>query len=337
MHQNFKNIYKGICNSKQPIKAVIFGLSETELNKEEKVFFKKHNPFGFILFARNVKSKEQVKKLTDSLHELMGREIPILIDQEGGRVNRLIHAEDWKNKQYPSMRSFGELAITDLEKAKQELYNNYQNIADDLLEIGINTDCAPVLDLLFPETHAIIGRRAFDNNPEIVSKLGRVVCDSLIDKGIFPVIKHMPGHGRATNDSHLELPAVNQDIEILKQTDFLPFKNLNDMPFAMTAHIKYSQIDDKNPATMSPEVVKNVIRGYMDYQGIVMSDDLSMKALQGSFSEKAQKLLEAGCDIVLHCNGNMTEMKEVANSTSQINNRIKVVLEKFIQNIEREI
>lgn len=330
MHQNFKNILDGIKKSKQPIKSVIFGLVGAELSKEEKRFFKKQNPFGFILFARNIQSKIQLKKLTDSLKELMEREVPILIDQEGGRVNRFKDVSDWKGENYPCMRDFGELIKTKgLEVAKQELHKNFQKIANDLQEVGINTDCAPVLDLLLPETHDVIGRRAFSSNYSKVSELGKTVCDSLIDKGVFPVVKHIPGHGRANCDSHLKLPEVNTKREILERTDFLPFKNLNDMPFAMTAHILYKDIDLENPATMSKKVINEIIREYVGFKGILMTDDLSMKALKGTFAEKAKKPLEAGCDLILHCNGKMDEMQEIANNVDYLNDRVKLVLEEF--------
>lgn len=330
MHQNFKNILNGIKNSKNPIKSVIFGLEGLELTEQEKSFFKEQNPFGFILFSRNVQSKNQLKKLTDSLKDLMEREVPILIDQEGGRVNRFKEADDWKNENYPYMRSFGELAkIEGLEIAKEEVYKNFQKIADDLQEVGINTDCAPVLDLLLPETHDVIGRRAFSSNYSKVSELGRVTCDSLISKGVLPVIKHMPGHGRATCDSHLNLPEVSTKREILERTDFLPFRNLNDMPLAMTAHILYKDIDSENPATMSKKVIDEIIRGYIGFKGILMTDDLSMKALQGSFAEKTKKSLEAGCDLILHCNGKMDEMQEIANNVDYLNDRVKLTLEDF--------
>ncbi len=295
-------------------KPVIFGMSDVVLSDAEKVFFAEHNPLGFILFTRNCRDKEQVKALVNSLKELTEREDTlILIDQEGGRVQRL-QPPVWC--EYPPAQKFADMCHTDntaedMEQAKQAVYSNYKALAKELAEVGINTDCAPVLDLRLPDCHDIIGDRAFGDNPYQVAELARESCRGLQDAGVAPIIKHIPGHGRAKVDSHESLPVVDTPHETLSETDFLPFKQLADMPFAMTAHIKYTDIDDELPATLSPKVI-DIIRNEIGFRGKLLTDDLSMKALTGSFTERTKQSLTAGCDIILHCNGDMKEMQEIA-------------------------
>jgi len=301
------NLLQIISQNKKLFKPVIYGINSLELTNEEKNFFSKNSCLGFILFARNIANKDQLKKLTDSLRDLMDGEILILVDQEGGRVSRL-KPPVWNS--YPTGKYFSDLYNTNKEQARIELFNNYQQIANDLVEVGINVNCAPVLDILTSKTHEVIGDRALGNNPAQVSDLGQQVCDGLLSKGVFPVIKHIPGHGRGSCDSHLELPIVDASLEDLNQSDFIPFKKLSNQKFAMTAHILYQSIDKNNCATISKNAI-DLIRNQIGFKNILMSDDLSMKALTESFAIKTQKVLNAGCDIVLHCNGSMSEMQEI--------------------------
>ncbi len=296
-----------ISQNKKVTKPVIYGVSSTSLNDEEKYFFAKNGALGFILFARNIEDKIQLKKLTDSLREVMDGEILVLVDQEGGRVARM-KEPNW-NK-YPAGQYFADLYETNPEAAREALFKNFQEIGRDLNEVGINVDCAPVLDILTAKTHQVIGDRAYGKNAEQVADLGRKVCEGLLSQNVFPVIKHIPGHGRGTSDSHLELPVVNASLAELRATDFITFQKLRDQKFAMTAHILYTAIDKINCATNSPTAIK-MIREEMGFENILMSDDISMKALKGSFSEKSKRILAAGCDLVLHCNGEMMEMVEI--------------------------
>ncbi len=301
------SLLKKIAQNKKIIKPVIYGVSGTSLTDEEKYFFSKNGGVGFILFARNIADKTQLKNLTKSLRELMEGEVLILIDQEGGRVARMKEPH-WKC--YPTGEFFANLYQKNIEEAKAALFKNFVDIAADLIEVGINVNCAPVLDILTKKTHQVIGDRAYGKDVQQVSILGRKVCEGLLSKGVYPIIKHIPGHGRGTSDSHLELPVVDVSLAELRATDFVTFKNLNDQKFAMTAHILYSAIDKKNCATTSKTAIK-IIRDEIGFQNILMSDDVSMKALKGSFSEKTKSILDAGCDLVLHCNGKMDEMLEI--------------------------
>jgi beta-N-acetylhexosaminidase len=245
----------------------------------------------------------------------MNGEILILIDQEGGRVARL-KPPIWKS--YPNGQYFAEIYDKDKQLACKLLKQNFAEIADELVEVGINVDCAPVLDILSEKTHQVIGDRAYGNNPTQVAQLGRSVCEGLLSKGVFPVIKHIPGHGRGASDSHLELPIVSASLEELRALDFAPFKELNDQKFAMTAHILYEAIDKNNCATISSSAIK-IIRQEIGFKNILMSDDISMKALKQTFSNRTKMILEAGCDLVLHCNGEMQEMQEINSALNQIN------------------
>lgn len=301
------SLLQKIADNKNLTKPVIYGISGTVLLEEEKMFFKKNSCIGFILFARNITDKNQLKNLTTSLRELMQGEVLILIDQEGGRVARMKEPH-WKC--YPTGEFFADLFKKNEEQAKEALFKNFAEIAADLKEVGINVDCAPVLDVLSPKTHQVIGDRAYGSNPNQVAILGRKVCEGLLSKEVYPVIKHIPGHGRGSADSHLELPIVDASIEELRKIDFAPFKELRDQKFAMTAHILYKAIDEKNCATTSKTAI-NLIRNEIGFKNILMSDDVSMKALKGSFVEKTTAILNAGCDLILHCNGNMAEMQEI--------------------------
>lgn len=313
-----------IANNKKLFKPVIYGLKGTSLNDDEKYFFSKNSCVGFILFSRNIVDKIQLKKLTDSLRELMEGEVLILIDQEGGRVARLA-PPIWNT--YPAGKYFSDLYQQDPQNAKQKLFENYAQIARDLVEVGINVDCAPVLDVLNPKTHKVIGDRAFGENPHQVADLGIEVCNGLLSCGVYPVIKHIPGHGRGACDSHLELPIVDASLQELREVDFAPFKALNSQKFAMTAHILYNAIDKNNCATISKNAI-DLIRHEIGFENILMSDDISMKALNQSFAIKTKAILEAGCDLVLHCNGEMTEMLEINSALPNFNENF---LEKLIK------
>lgn len=296
-----------ISQNKKVTKPVIYGVSGKSLTDEEKYFFSKNGALGFIVFARNIEDKSQLKKLTDSLREIMDGEVLVLVDQEGGRVARM-KAPHWNT--YPAGQYFADIYEKNPAQAREELFKNFQAIGKDLMEVGINVDCAPVLDILTEKTHKVIGDRAYGKNAQQVSDLGRKVCEGLLSQGVYPVIKHIPGHGRGTSDSHLELPTVDASLEELRATDFIPFKNLNDQKFAMTAHILYNAIDKTNCATISPKAI-DLIRGELGFKNILMSDDVSMKALCDTFEVKTKAILKAGCDLILHCNGNMDEMKEI--------------------------
>lgn len=278
------------------------------VSAEERRFFAEADPFGFILFARNIESPDQVRGLTAALRDAVGRDAPILIDQEGGRVRRL-RPPTWRDA--PAMRPFGDLYARDPEAAERALRLNTLLMAAELRGLGVDVDCAPVLDVPVAGAHDIIGDRAFSLDPVVVARLGRVVADAFLEGGVYPVIKHIPGHGRALADSHFDLPVVDAALADLRDRDFVPFKALADAPFAMTAHIVYTALDAARPATTSPVLVADIIRGELGFSGLLMTDDLSMKALAGRFEDRAWASLEAGCDLLLHCNGDMAEMRAV--------------------------
>jgi beta-N-acetylhexosaminidase len=294
-------------------KAFISGCAGLALNEEERAFLRREDPWGLILFKRNIGDREQVRALTRSFRECVGRaDAPVLIDQEGGRVQRM-GPPHWRA--YPSAAALE----AGLEPARAEAAAGLvaRLIAHDLLEVGITIDCAPVLDVAGEGMHAAIGNRSFSSRPERVAAMGRAVANGLLRGGVAPVIKHMPGHGRARVDSHHELPVVDAAPNELKR-DFAPFEALKDLPMAMSAHLLYTAIDPRRPATASPIVVKEIMRGAIGFDGLIMSDDLSMKALGGSFEERAAAVIEAGLDIVLHCNGNLEEGQAVASATPHL-------------------
>ncbi len=294
-------------------KAMIAGLSGLTLNDSERAFFNSENPWGFILFARNVDTPGQVTDLCASLRECVGRpDAPILVDQEGGRVQRL-RAPHWEK--YPAGASLGGIFQIDPEKGKRAAWLLSRLHAFDLLRLGITVDCLPVLDVPQPGGHDVIGDRALGATPDQVSALGLPACEGLMAGGVMPVIKHIPGHGRAMADSHKELPVVTTPRDELEATDFPPFAALSSMPMAMTAHVVYTALDADNPATTSPKIIDEVIRAQMGFDGLLMSDDVSMEALSGDFADRTRAIFAAGCDIVLHCNGEMAQTQAVASST----------------------
>ncbi|KIL98941.1 Beta N-acetyl-glucosaminidase [Paramagnetospirillum magnetotacticum MS-1] len=292
------------------VNAAIFGCSGLVLTQAERDFFQRVNPLGFILFARNVDDPAQVKALVASLRESVGRaDAPVLIDQEGGRVQRL-RPPHWRKA--PAGEPFAALAQRDLEAAKEALRLNYRLIGAELADLGIDVDCAPVLDVPIPGAHDVIGDRAFGRTAQSVISLAGEVIDGLLDEGVLPVIKHIPGHGRAMVDSHLDLPVVETALAELEVQDFPPFHAFRHAPWAMTAHVVYAALDAAHPATTSRLVIDRVIRGAIGFDGLLISDDLSMKALGGTFEDRTRASLEAGCDVVLHCNGDMAEMTAIA-------------------------
>ncbi|HEV2565466.1 MAG TPA: beta-N-acetylhexosaminidase [Microvirga sp.] len=291
-------------------RAFIAGCSGTELTPDEVAFFKEADPWGFILFRRNVESPEQVRALCASLRDSVGRsDAPILIDQEGGRVQRL-GPPHWPK--YPSGSTYGRLHANDPLVQREITRLGARLIAHDLRSVGITVDCLPVLDVPSPGAHDVIGDRAYGRTPSQVAILGRAAAEGLLAGGVLPVVKHMPGHGRAGADSHLALPVVEAPREELERHDFAPFRMLTDMPLAMTAHVVYTALDPDHPATTSRVVMEEIVRGHIGYDGLVMTDDLSMHALSGSFRDRTEAAFAAGCDMALHCNGNMEEMSAVA-------------------------
>jgi len=309
--------------------AAIFGMSGFTLTDAERAFFKRVRPVGYILFARNIENPAQVSALTQELRCLHTQDEPlILIDQEGGKVQRMVPPH-WRHA--PAMAEFGELYARNPELALETLKTNMTLIGRDLCNVGIDVDCAPVLDVPVPGAHDVIGNRAFSADPAVISAMAPAACDGLRNAGVIPVIKHIPGHGRAKADSHKELPVVDASLEYLRKSDFAPFSALCDRAdqavcFGMTAHVVYTSIDPQLPATTSKTVIFEIIRGEIGFKGLLMSDDLGMKALSGPYDERAAACLEAGCDVVLHCDGNMEDMEAVARGAGAIGANVKKAL-----------
>ena len=289
------------------IRAFIAGCAGTALTPEERRFFVEAQPWGFILFRRNIGTPAEVAALTAELRATVGRHAPILIDQEGGRVQRM-GPPHWPA--YPAARRF--LGINDPVQRREIVRLSARLMAHDLRAVGVDVDCAPVIDVPTAGAHDVIGDRAYAFDPAEAAILGRAAAEGLLAGGVLPVIKHIPGHGRAGSDSHHALPVVEASVAALDGHDFAPFRHLADMPIAMTAHVVYRAIDPKRPATISRKVVREVIRERIGFDGLLVTDDLSMKALSGSFAQKTKAALRAGCDLVLHCHGILAEMEEVA-------------------------
>jgi beta-N-acetylhexosaminidase len=288
----------------------IYGCAGQALGADERAFFADAQPWGFILFGRNIADPDQVRALVNALRESIGdASAPVLIDQEGGRVARL-KPPHWKAR-VPAA-AFGALHNDAPETAHEAAYLQARLIAHDLCELGINVDCTPVLDLPVEGAHDVIGDRAFAHNATTIIDLGRAVIEGMIEGGVLPVMKHIPGHGRATADSHMALPRVSTPADELRATDFVPFRSLNHCPLAMTAHVVYEAIDPDHPATTSARVIRGIVRGELEFAGLLLSDDLSMQALEGSLGARAHAAQFAGCDVVLHCNGGMEEMVDIA-------------------------
>jgi beta-N-acetylhexosaminidase len=290
--------------------ATILDAESLSLSADEKTFFRDANPFGFILFARNIETSDQVRALCAEMRDAVGRDALITIDQEGGRVQRL-RGPHWREWSPPLDFVFSAGA-----NAVNAMYLRYRIIASELQDLGIDSNCAPMVDVAVAGTHAFLKNRCYGQTPREVAELGRAVTDGLLDGGVLPVVKHIPGHGRATLDSHHDLPHVPDAYKTLAETDFVPFRALNDLPLGMTAHLVFDALDER-PATLSSKVM-GMIREDIGFDGLVMTDDISMKALQGSLTNISQNALEAGCDVVLHCNGTLAQRREVAAAAGEM-------------------
>jgi beta-N-acetylhexosaminidase len=300
-------------------RAFITGVSGPDLTAAEREFIRSERPWGFILFKRNIETPEQVAILVKELRKYVDApEAPVLIDQEGGRVQRL-GPPHWPV--YPPGAFFGALYDLDPALGLSAARLSARLIAADLGYLGISADCLPLADVPVAGADAVIGNRAYGTEPEKVAAIARAVTDGLEQGGILPVLKHIPGHGRATADSHFGLPKVDTSKKELERTDFAAFQPLADLPMAMTAHVVFSALDPAHPATTSATIIEQVIRGVIGFQGLLMSDDVSMNALSGSIAERTRAVFSAGCDVVLHCNGKLDEMRDVAAETPELSGK----------------
>jgi beta-N-acetylhexosaminidase len=297
-------------------RAFITGVSGLELSADERAFIRAERPWGFILFKRNIETPAQVALLVRELRDLIGNaDAPVLIDQEGGRVQRL-GPPHWPV--YPPGAVFGALYDIDPQLGFKAARLSSRLIAADLIDLGITVDCLPLADVPIAGADAVIGNRAYGTEPGKVAAIARAVTEGLEQGGVLPVLKHIPGHGRATADSHFRLPTVDTGRHELDRTDFAAFQPLADLPMAMTAHVVFSALDSAHPATTSATIIRQVIRGGIGFQGLLMSDDVSMNALAGSIAERTRAIVNAGCDMVLHCNGKLDEMRDVARETPEL-------------------
>ena len=299
--------------------SLIVGLSGISLTPDERAFLADAQPAGLILFQRNVCDPAAIRPLVDSAREAIGRDdVLILIDQEGGRVQRI---KSPAARDLPPAAAYGELFTRDREAALKAAFSVARLAAEELSAFGVTMNCAPVLDVPVAGAHDVIGDRAYGRTPAQTIALGRAVANGLLAGGVVPVLKHIPGHGRATADSHFELPVVRTTRSELSATDFEPFSALADLPAAMTAHVVFSDIDADNPASTSARVTRDVIRGEIGFDGLLMSDDLSMKALKGPVRSRADAVIRAGSDVALHCNGDLAEMRAAAEGAPQLAGR----------------
>jgi beta-N-acetylhexosaminidase len=300
-------------------RAFITGVSGLELSAAEREFIRSERPWGFILFRRNIETPEQVTRLVQELRDAIANpDAPVLIDQEGGRVQRLSPPQ-WPA--YPPGAVFGVLYDIDPALGLNAARLSARLIAADLTDLGVTVDCLPLADLPVPGADAVIGNRAYGTEPAKVAAIARAVTQGLEQGGILPVLKHIPGHGRATADTHFRLPVVDTSKTELERTDFAAFLPLADLPMAMTAHVVFSALDPAQPATTSATIIEQVIRGVIGFQSLLMSDDVSMNALAGSIAERTRAVFTAGCDMVLHCNGKLDEMREVAAETPELSGK----------------
>jgi beta-N-acetylhexosaminidase len=295
--------------------AFITGVCGVALTAAERAFVREARPWGLILFKRNVETADQVAALTASFRDAVGTDAPVLVDQEGGRVQRL-GPPHWPS--YPAAAAYGRLYERDRAAALEAARLGARLIADDLQQLGIDVDCLPVADVLAAGADPIVGDRAYGDTPDKVAALAGAAAAGLMEGGVLPVVKHLPGHGRATADSHLQLPVVSAPREELDATDFAAFRPLAGLPMGMTAHVVFAAYDPLNPATTSVTMVQQVIRDSIGFKGLLMSDDVSMGALSGSMAERTRAVLAAGCDLVLHCNGKLEEMEAVAGAASAL-------------------
>ncbi|MFK7835141.1 MAG: beta-N-acetylhexosaminidase [Sulfitobacter sp.] len=293
-----------------PFGATIIDADGLRLTAEEKVLFREVDPFGFILFARNIDTPDQVRALCSEMRDAVGRDAVITIDQEGGRVQRM-RAPHWREWMPPL-----DLVAQAGADALRAMYLMYRLIADELRHVGVDSNCAPTLDIVGPQTHPFLRNRCFGEDPERVIAVGRGAADGMLAGGVLPVMKHMPGHGRATGDTHFDLLHVSADKATLMQTDFAPFRALRDLPMGMTAHLVFDALDDA-PATLSPKMMQ-VIRDDIGFDGLMMTDDISMKALSGTAAENAAAAIAAGVDVVLFCNAPLAERRAVAEAAGRM-------------------
>ena len=301
------------------IGAFITGLVGPALERDERAFLREAAPWGLILFKRNIGSPEQVTRLVADFREAVGRaDAPVLIDQEGGRVQRL-RPPHWP--EYPAGAAYGRLYDRDRRAGLAAARLGARLIAGDLLALGITVDCLPVADVPIDGADAVIGDRAYGVTPDKVAALAAAAAEGLMRGGVLPVLKHLPGHGRATADSHERLPVVDTGRDVLARTDFAAFQPLADIPLGMTAHVVYTAIDPIEPATTSRTIIADVIRGLIGFQGALMSDDITMGALSGTIGERTHAALAAGCDLILHCNGRLDEMQAVARDAGALEGR----------------
>jgi beta-N-acetylhexosaminidase len=291
------------------MRAFITGFAGTKLIDAERAFLREAQPWGFILFKRNIAEPQAVRALVDDVRGTLGRSAPALIDQEGGRVARLTPPH-WP--QYPPGAAFGALYDGDKDAGLAAAELGARLIAADLAALGIDVDCLPLADVPVAGADPVVGDRAYGTKPDKVAAIAGAVAKGLMDGGVLPVLKHIPGHGRATADSHARLPVVNTERAVLEATDFAAFRPLAGLPMAMTAHVVFTALDPVEPATVSATIVRGVIRDSIGFAGLLMTDDISMGALSGSIAERTRAAIAAGCDVVLHCNGKMSEMEAVA-------------------------
>jgi len=314
-------------------KAMILGCAGKALTPDEIAFYRDERPWGFILFGRNIGEAGEIRDLVAAMRDSIGQPAaPVFIDQEGGRVQR-IRAPIAPN--YPAGSALGAIYRSDQDVGVRATWLLSRLHAFDLAKLGITADCLPVLDVPIEGASDVIGARAYGSDPEAVTILGRAAAEGLIAGGVLPVMKHMPGHGRAFVDTHYELPIVDTPLDELRAHDFAPFKALNHLPMGMTAHVVFSAIDPTGPATTSAKVVSEIIRGEIGFDGLLMSDDTSMKALSGDFRQKAEAILAAGVNIVLHCNGVMEEMAEIAAGTGALHGKSLQRAEAALQRLQQ--
>ena len=285
--------------------AAIFGCDGPVLGAAEAAFFRDYDPFGFILFARNVETPDQLRRLTGDLRAAVGRDAPVLVDQEGGRVQRL-RAPHWREWLPPL-----DLVQAAGDRAAQAMALRYRILAAELRSVGIDANCAPCADVTGPMTHPFLRNRCYGDDPAQVTRIARAVAEAHLAMGVLPIVKHMPGHGRSAVDTHHDLPTVTVDRAALTTTDFAPFRALADLPIAMTAHLVFTAYDPVNPATHSPAMIR-AIRDEIGFHGLLVTDDLNMQALSGTLAERASRSIAAGCDIALHCKGDLAERQAVA-------------------------
>lgn len=315
------------------MKACIISIAGETLTADEEDFLHATRPFGVIVMGRSCKTRQQLTKLTTAIRKATSDKTLIFVDQEGGRVARL-RAPEWPKLPAPAI--YGEIARKNARLADELCYIGHQLLARELICVGINADCAPSLDVACPETHDVIGDRAFSDNPKTVAHLGGIALRALHDEGVASVIKHIPGHGRTKVDSHETLPEVSCDVETLRQ-EAAPFKALNHAPMAMTAHILFKALGVSRPATQSREVIEDFIRGELGFDGLIMTDDLGMSALGGTLADRAEKALKAGCDIILHCAGFVKDASAILNEMREVADVVPTLSAESLKRAERAI